>query len=1025
MGTFCVFTIACVLKMSEIRRLLAVLYVIFLITFVTSTLSFFSISNPAAAAAILWNTTTPESLLSLETYSEAVRLAINSGGVVSFGVMSAASFRNRNGNSYRHKVCVSGDCDYIIDLWELYPEDNAPRYLFVKPTGSTNMGLYYELPALTILMAIVGTTDIGAARQKKGPSPISYYVAIGLIAFVLIAFLLRGFFHAWRRNEWSSLFCVTPEHPSFIRIHSQAIEHEQIIVPQALLNAIYSAELKEEALKTAPLPADSIKDVQVVQKPGGEDDLAKTQVSFLIGVDSKEQTPITPNDTRGSPAESHPTSKGASISVQRQSREEANSREKGEGNTEPSWKWMETEIVEVLMFCGLTITGSLPLWVLPVKIALHGGVVFITLYILLTILVAFPILHLEIFVGQRHQTGIWRTFQSYGRAFEGFGAVIFFLTFISSVQGIQDSYLRFVHMKNVLFLSEEIISCRRYKERASCTSIYDDNQCKLKFGPHFRYHNDTCIAHENTTTKSSTVAEKYCRSLEASSPYDFDMQRLILYFALFCTFANISMGGLKTIRIVLAFAYVVFLTTFLLSVTYFPTLAKFRELTSVLWSVTTWKSLVSFETYSETLHLAFNSCGFALWGVMSAASLRSRNASSCKLALAMVANNLLVSFLSTTLAFNAVVAFKKKNPSALYHGLQKGEFMYAFGILTEVMMNEMDNPIWLFVNSIANLLAKLMRIFAALIIVRVAIRDYTPVRHQLSYTFAATVTLCATGYVLTWTRCYQSFRSYFAHLFTELYAAYYLLVVAGIVFVFIHVYDVREYAIDLSELYPEERSRPLPVRLMSSTCYWFYDSIILICLIVAVVELDNALKEREETSLLFIFADRVAILAPILIVAVYFLVNFNRAHRMKQYWTLFSITTEHPSFQRIHLLGDNAIKRETIEVPTFLLAAGIRAKEKITSVNSVPLFDSVMTTQQSSTNIFMRTLSRARVFKELVSKSLTKETWEKQAEQTEQQTSESFQQEAKDIAKLLMQPNNFASTQAPPFERSLRQHRCR
>ncbi|RCN51514.1 hypothetical protein ANCCAN_02180 [Ancylostoma caninum] len=104
--------------MNDIRRLLAVLCefqdiiqhlvlgrfledVIFLVTFAISTISFFSITNPGAAATILWNSTTPESLLSLETYSEAVRLAINSGGVMSFGVMSAASFRNRNGNSYR------------------------------------------------------------------------------------------------------------------------------------------------------------------------------------------------------------------------------------------------------------------------------------------------------------------------------------------------------------------------------------------------------------------------------------------------------------------------------------------------------------------------------------------------------------------------------------------------------------------------------------------------------------------------------------------------------------------------------------------------------------------------------------------------------------------------------------------------------------------------------------------------------------------------------------------------------------
>ncbi|EYC25841.1 hypothetical protein Y032_0011g1417 [Ancylostoma ceylanicum] len=766
---------------------------------------------------------------------------------------------------------------------------------------------------------------------------------------------------------------------------------------------------------------------------------------------------------------------------------------------DPNPSVMETEIIDVLMFCGLTLS-SLSLWVFPVKIALHGGVVFIVLYVLVTILVAFPILHLEIFVGQRHQTGICKTFQSYGKAFEGFGAAIFFLTFILSVQTIQDSYLHFVHTKNVLFFSKEIMSCRRYRERASCASIYDDSQCRLRYGPHFRYHNETCIDHDNTTTRSPTVAEKYCRSLDTSSPYDFDMQRLILYFALFCTIATISMGGLKAIRIVLAFAYALFLTTFLITVMYFPTLAKIGDVINALWSVTTWKSLAYFETYSETLHLVFNSCGVALWGVMSAASLRSRNASSCKLALAMVANNLLVSFLSTALAFSIVVAFKNKNPSALDYGLQKGEFMYVFGVLTEVMMYEMNSPIWVFVNSIANLLAKVLRIFAPVIIVCVAIRDYAPARHQLSYTFAATVSVCAAGYVLTWTRCYQSpsaqlslgitlkttvflsistfnptiqsFRSYFAHLFTELYAAYYLLMVAGIVFVFIHIYDVREYVIDLCELYPDDRLRPLPVRLMNSTCYTFYDSIILICLIVAMVELVNASKEREETSLLLIFADRVATTAPILIVVVYFLVSLNKAHRIKQYWTLFSITSEHPSFERIHLLGDYASKRETIDVPAFLLAAGLQAKEKVTCMNSVPLIDSVMTTDggallsksetslvtrmrlktRSSTNIFMRALSRVssshsivdtllssiervrrttrrspvtpasgrrsignmvRIFKKLVGRTPMEGNWEQQPGQVEQGISKPSEQRTKLIPRL---PTQLASTQASSLE---------
>ncbi|EYC25847.1 hypothetical protein Y032_0011g1419 [Ancylostoma ceylanicum] len=216
---------------------------------------------------------------------------------------------------------TEGDCEYIIDLWELYPEDNA-RSVAVKPTGSMTMKLYYELPALTILMALLGTTDIAKEREENKLKSWPYRVAVYGIGVIIISFLLRGLYHAWRKKEWSSLFCITPEHPSYTRIQSlRTVEQETIVVPQALLNAIYSAELHEEALKTAP-PADSATDMN---KPGGEDDLAKTQVSFLAQVDSKEQTPTL---TKRSSTESHPTSKGTANSVQQQSREEVNSREK-------------------------------------------------------------------------------------------------------------------------------------------------------------------------------------------------------------------------------------------------------------------------------------------------------------------------------------------------------------------------------------------------------------------------------------------------------------------------------------------------------------------------------------------------------------------------------------------------------------------------------------------------------------------------------------------------------------------------
>lgn len=89
-------------------------------------------------------------------------------------------------------------------------------------------------------------------------------------------------------------------------------------MPIALLHAIYSAELKEEALKTAP-PGESTTDVN---KLVGEDDVAKTQLSILTGVNSNEQTPAY---SKGSTTD---ISKGRAGSVGQESREDVNSREK-------------------------------------------------------------------------------------------------------------------------------------------------------------------------------------------------------------------------------------------------------------------------------------------------------------------------------------------------------------------------------------------------------------------------------------------------------------------------------------------------------------------------------------------------------------------------------------------------------------------------------------------------------------------------------------------------------------------------
>ncbi|VDM51939.1 unnamed protein product [Angiostrongylus costaricensis] len=105
----------------------------------------------------------------------------------------------------------------------------------------------------------------------------------------------------------------------------------------------------------------------------------------------------------------------------------------------------------------------------------------------------FPIIHLEVFVGQRHQSGICRIYRSYGWAFEGFGAAVFILTFLASLRDIEASYMVIRHIKNVIVDIIGIVSCEseRYKG-VLCTSLYNDEQCRVINGPSHIYRHGEC-----------------------------------------------------------------------------------------------------------------------------------------------------------------------------------------------------------------------------------------------------------------------------------------------------------------------------------------------------------------------------------------------------------------------------------------------------------------------------------------------------------------------------------------------------
>ncbi|KAL6728803.1 hypothetical protein Aduo_010538 [Ancylostoma duodenale] len=170
-----------------------------------------------------------------------------------------------------------------------------------------------------------------------------------------------------------------------------------------------------------------------------------------------------------------------------------------------------TELVDILMFCGLVLNSG-PIWNFPQNTMNHGGAFFLFIYLIVVALFLFPMLHLELFVGQRHQTHICKVFRSYGKAYEGFGVVVFVLTFMRSQFSIQESYTIFTHLGNVFVNVTSLISCRgeMFRGNTSCTSLYNFMECEKsdKNKSHYVFENDTCEARPNDVL-SNAVSSIY------------------------------------------------------------------------------------------------------------------------------------------------------------------------------------------------------------------------------------------------------------------------------------------------------------------------------------------------------------------------------------------------------------------------------------------------------------------------------------------------------------------------------------
>ncbi|KJH48712.1 hypothetical protein DICVIV_05168 [Dictyocaulus viviparus] len=379
-----------------------------------------------------------------------------------------------------------------------------------------------------------------------------------------------------------------------------------------------------------------------------------------------------------------------------------------------------TRINYYLMFCGLITVPDL-LWMFPREVVKNGGgdyhlilfgksqvecVYFILLYCLMMLLLIFPLLHLEIFVGQRCQSGIIKTMRTYGPAFECIGIAIFYLTCMKSIDGTQNAFLFVRHLSNLSEHGEDLMHCDIdvYGEALDivhCTSMLDDNICQMQVPDkqHKRiFSNGECVNSSARTIFGQPVSEVYSKRIREPRYGSFDKQRMFYNMVVYTIAGVIGALGIKAISIFLSVIYVCFIV--LSSSILIPLLDIGKEgVIEMMGIFTTSESLFDWKTYVMALHLCVMTSGLGLGGVLSASSFLGKRDSSFSLTYVLVSSNILLCFLSLLCGiqlFNVNVYNTGTRKAPIIEGQE-----YVMGMLNEVFFANGGYIFWLWFYNIA------------------------------------------------------------------------------------------------------------------------------------------------------------------------------------------------------------------------------------------------------------------------------------------------------------------------------------
>uniref|UniRef100_A0A0N4ZKT7 Transporter n=1 Tax=Parastrongyloides trichosuri TaxID=131310 RepID=A0A0N4ZKT7_PARTI len=134
--------------------------------------------------------------------------------------------------------------------------------------------------------------------------------------------------------------------------------------------------------------------------------------------------------------------------------------------------------LQFLLTCIGFAVGLGNIWRFPALAYDNGGVAFLIPYVILSLIVGFPILYMELVIGQSTSQGALKVFGQMVPIFQGVGwGMISVSIFLISFYGPLISWVLIYIVKIVLGNFETIVSCKNEWNTIYCTSTIDDNLC--------------------------------------------------------------------------------------------------------------------------------------------------------------------------------------------------------------------------------------------------------------------------------------------------------------------------------------------------------------------------------------------------------------------------------------------------------------------------------------------------------------------------------------------------------------------